>query len=53
MMADWTGRGIRWAGGAAILGYAVYSFATHQDRIGALVSLVVGSYLITQGFIRR
>jgi hypothetical protein len=52
-MADWMGPGIRWAGGAAILGYAVYSFATHQDRVGALVSVVVGGYLIIRGFIRR
>lgn len=52
-MERWTGPGIRWAGGAAILGYAVYSFATHQDRVGALVSVVVGGYLIIRGFIRR
>jgi hypothetical protein len=52
-MADWMGPCIRWAGGCAILGYAVYSFATHQDRVGALVSVVVGGYLIIRGFIRR
>lgn len=52
-MPDWMGPGIRWAAGAALLGYAAYSFATHQDRAGALVSVVVGGYLIIRGFIRR
>jgi hypothetical protein len=52
-MADWIGPGIRWVGGTAILGYAAYSFATHQDRVGAWVSVVVGAYLILRGFIRR
>lgn len=52
-MANWMGPGIRWAGGAVILGYAVYSFATHQDKAGALVSVVVGGYLVIRGFIRR
>ena len=27
--------------------------ATHQDRVGAWVSVAVGGYLIVRGFIRR
>lgn len=52
-MADWLGPGIRWAGGAAILGYGVYSFAAHQNEAGALLSVVAGGCLIIRGFIRR
>jgi hypothetical protein len=32
---------------------ALDSFATHQDRAGAWVSVVVGGHLIVRGFIRR
>jgi hypothetical protein len=52
-MADWTGPVLRWAGGAALLGYAGYDFVGHHDRVGAWVSLIIGGYLIVRGFIRR
>jgi hypothetical protein len=52
-MDGWMGPVIRWAGGAAILGYGLDSFATHQDRIGAWVSVGVGGYLIVRALIRR
>lgn len=52
-MQHWMEPGIRWAGGAAILSYAAYSFATHQDGVRTLVSVVIGGYLIVRGFTRR
>lgn len=52
-MTDHTGAVIRWIAGAAILGYAVYDFANHQDRAGTWLALVVGGYLIVRGFGHR
>lgn len=55
-MAGWTGwmgPAIRWAGGAAILGYSGYAFAAHRDMLGAWAGVAVGGYLIIRGFIRR